>query len=226
MSRSFNYFLIDLDDTLYDYHQCHKIGVEGFIKYCTYTFHLTEQKVSDLYKSSRTIINHRLNGQAASHSRLLYAKEFCEQLKLDPVYHAINMENSYWAPFLYSMKLRDGVENFLNKLKSLDKKTALVTDLTTEIQLKKLNTLKISQYFDTIVTSEEAGAEKPSHIIFQLAADKLNLNKEESIMIGDNYKKDILGARSFGISALLFGTHVDEADSIQSFNQAIDRFIQ
>ncbi|HNK58817.1 MAG TPA: HAD-IA family hydrolase, partial [Leptospiraceae bacterium] len=157
--------------------------------------------------------------------RLLYAKEFCEAFGLNPVQYAIPLENSYWKNYFPNMVLGEGVIEFLQELKRREKKIGLITDLTTEIQLKKLAFLKIDSYFDAIITSEEAGAEKPSSRIFELAIKKLNAQKLSSIMIGDNYEKDVLGARDFGISSYYFGFREDEELCLPSFREALDKLL-
>ena len=53
----------------------------------------------------------------------------------------------------------------------------------------------MDQYFDFIVTSEEAGADKPSKEPFQLAIDKINPTGSNYWMIGDNFDADIRGAK-------------------------------
>ena len=68
----------------------------------------------------------------------------------------------------------------------------------------RLKKIKFERYIDFLATSEEAGAEKPNKAIFQLALKKMQLTKKKVVMIGDNFKKDIKGAESFGIQAIYF----------------------
>ena len=67
------------------------------------------------------------------------------------------------------MKLRKGVLKVQKELKEQRIKTAVVSDLTTHIQLRKMDKLRISKYIDFLVTSEEAGSEKPHAVMFLLA---------------------------------------------------------
>ena len=69
------------------------------------------------------------------------------------------------------------------------------------LQLKKL---KLDNYCSSIVTSEEAGREKPHPYMFMLSLRKLNLKANEVCVIGDNFKKDIFGARNLQIDAIWF----------------------
>ena len=61
-----------------------------------------------------------------------------------------------------------------------------------------------SDYFDQIITSEKIGVKKPDPKIFSFALTSAKANKENSIMIGDDLKVDILGAENFGIKAVYF----------------------
>ena len=67
------------------------------------------------------------------------------------------------------------------------------------MKLEKMNTLGLINF---LATSEEAGREKPHIEIFNLALSKMKLKANDVIMIGDSYKKDILGARNAGIESV------------------------
>ena len=58
------------------------------------------------------------------------------------------------------------------------------------------------KYLNHLVTSEEAGCEKPGQNIFRLALEKLNLEANEVCMIGDNFDKDIIGASNVSIQSI------------------------
>ena len=60
----------------------------------------------------------------------------------------------------------------------------------------------ISQYFEWITTSEDAGARKPSQNFFSYALKKCALNKEEIIFVGNQLNTDIRGAKDNGIQCI------------------------
>ena len=64
----------------------------------------------------------------------------------------------------------------------------------------------MSNYINYIVTSEEAGVEKPHPYIFINALTKINAKAEEAIMIGDDLKKDVKGAKNMHIACIHFTT--------------------
>ena len=83
---------------------------------------------------------------------------------------------------------------------------AMVSDLTTTIQCEKITSLGISQFVDVLITSEEAGAEKPDPICFNLVLEKTGYQTSETVIIGDSLERDILGAKKIGASSILI-TH-------------------
>ena len=54
-------------------------------------------------------------------------------------------------------------------------------------------------FFDYVVTSEEAGADKPDKRPFEVALEKLQLKPENIWMIGDNPRSDMVGAGEMGM---------------------------
>ncbi|MEK7172684.1 MAG: HAD family hydrolase, partial [Patescibacteria group bacterium] len=79
----------------------------------------------------------------------------------------------------------------------------LITDLTAKVQFEKIKFLKIDNYINFIVSSEEAGVDKPGVAIFKLALEKIRLLPEQVMMIGDSYERDIAGAKKLGLKTFL-----------------------
>ncbi|WP_299335994.1 YjjG family noncanonical pyrimidine nucleotidase [uncultured Psychroserpens sp.] len=88
----------------------------------------------------------------------------------------------------------------------------IITNGFEEAQQRKMNNAKISQYFKTVTNSEAAGVKKPNPIIFNHALDLAQAKPMESMMIGDNYEADILGALDVGLDVILFNYHNHDAD--------------
>ena len=92
-----------------------------------------------------------------------------------------------------------------------------------EVQYKKLAACNLRSYFDTIVLSENAGANKPSPQFFDYALRMTGADRQTTLMIGDNLQTDILGALNAGIDALLFNRWgVNVSDSPQSPTFVVD----
>ena len=194
--------LFDLDDTLYAYEPSQKKGFDACANFALKKYAISEIDFEKTWKLAREKVHADLHGQGASHSRLLYFQKQYEFIfnKSNPAY-ALEMEELFWSEFISVMKLDPEAKIFLEVLKQKKIKTCIVTDLTAQIQMKKWMHLELGNYFNFLVSSEEAGVEKPSAAIFNLALEKLQVKPSEAIMIGDNKKKDIAGAESLGINA-------------------------
>lgn len=89
-------------------------------------------------------------------------------------------------------------------------KLHIITNGFRDVQHKKLNNSGIAEFFQTITTSEDAGVKKPHRLIFDMALGKAAASAKTSLMIGDNFEADILGARSIGMQAILYNYYNEE----------------
>ena len=83
-------------------------------------------------------------------------------------------------------------------------KMHIITNGFNEVQYKKIENSGIKSYFNKIITSEEVGVKKPNPKIFKYALDKAEALSKESIMIGDNWEADIMGAKNVGLDVIYF----------------------
>ena len=88
----------------------------------------------------------------------------------------------------------------------------IITNGFQEAQTKKMNASAITSYFKTITNADIAGVKKPNPIIFDHALKIANAQSKESIMIGDNYEADILGALNVGYDAIFFNYRNDQTE--------------
>ena len=79
-------------------------------------------------------------------------------------------------------------------------------------QWEKLIRLGLYHFFDDVVTSEEAGSEKPQKEIFEMALNRMECQAEKSIMIGNKFSEDIIGAINSGMSAILVNSQLTEEE--------------
>lgn len=206
--------LFDLDNTLYDYEGCHKVALKAVYKVLKKEIDITERKFLSLFKISKAEIHRELKGTASAHNRVLYFQRLIEKSHntVDPDV-ILRLYNSYWDTLLKSAKLFPGTLKVLKDLKKRGLKIAIVTDLTTHIQLRKVHKLGLTPYVDILVTSEEAGSEKPHAMMFLLALNKLDISPHEAVMVGDNTINDIEGANAVRLDTVLIknGTLAKEA---------------
>ena len=73
-----------------------------------------------------------------------------------------------------------------------------------EVQYRKLRASNMLQYFQSIILSEDAGVNKPAKEYFDYALEKTGAKRESTLMIGDNFQTDILGAKYAGLDVMWF----------------------
>lgn len=193
--------LLDIDNTLYDYNITHVFAKNKVLEYCMSELNLSKAEINIAYEKARKQVHIELSETAASHNRLLYFQKMSEILGINPMKYGFEIYNVYWDSFLKVLKPFEETYELLEKYKN---KICLVTDLTAQIQYRKIKKLGLEKYCEKLVTSEEAGREKPHPYMFMMALQKLDLRADEVCMIGDSFKKDIIGATSMGISTIWF----------------------
>lgn len=101
-----------------------------------------------------------------------------------------------------------GAVEMLDELKAEDYRLHIITNGFKEVQHIKLAKSGISEYFDMVLCSEEIGVTKPHREIFQEAQRVTECSTEHAIMIGDDFKADIIGALNAGWTAIHFDPEV------------------
>ena len=70
----------------------------------------------------------------------------------------------------------------------------------------------LDHLFKDVIESSVAGVRKPDPEIFRLGVKALGMEPSETIMIGDNYEKDIVPANSIGCHTILLSPQSDKGD--------------
>lgn len=188
--------LFDTDNTLYPYDPAHAAAMQAVKEKVVEGFSISSAQFDKAFDEARSQVKNRLKNTASSHSRLLYLQRMLEILGLgSQVLLALDFEQTYWRTFLSNAILFDGVKDLLDDIRLLGIPTAIVTDLTSQIQFRKVVYFGLDHYFDYIVTSEEAGFDKPHEAPFKLALEKMRPEGNCIWMIGDNPVNDIAGSR-------------------------------
>ncbi|HLT32791.1 MAG TPA: YjjG family noncanonical pyrimidine nucleotidase [Aquaticitalea sp.] len=89
----------------------------------------------------------------------------------------------------------------------------IITNGFEDAQYRKMKGSNITHYFKTVTNAEMVGVKKPNSLIFDHALRLANARPDESIMVGDNYEADILGALEVGYDAIFFNYRKDESEA-------------
>lgn len=99
--------------------------------------------------------------------------------------------------------LHQDAEVFFQKLLDLGIPTALITDNPANSQWQKIERLPKYFKFKSIILTEEISSPKPAARGFLDVADRLSLNPDDLLMIGDSVWRDGLGAMRAGYAGAL-----------------------
>lgn len=219
--------IFDIDDTLYSFADAHKQAMTPVCAYAERELGIKPENFCATYDRLLAFQLRYCGDTAGGHSRAIRFQLLLEERKL-PLRHAAVMSDLYWNEVLRGMVPNPGVVEFISALKARGIRMGVGSDMTADWQLKKLDRLSILDDLDFVVTSEEAAVEKPGIRLFQLCAQKAGCRPEECLFIGDNLKKDVLGAQAAGMKALWFQPNAAEAakvsnvKSIPTFQGLID----
>jgi putative hydrolase of the HAD superfamily len=88
------------------------------------------------------------------------------------------------------------------KLKNLGYRLGVISNSDGSIE-RSMNKFGFTPFFDCMIDSHVVGVEKPDPRIFELALQQLALPAERCVYVGDNYDRDVVGARNAGMMPIL-----------------------
>ena len=125
------------------------------------------------------------------------------------------------------------VYSTLNKLLKMGIKMGIVSDAPVKEAWLRLAYLNFHQIVDAVVTFEDTGKRKPHSAPFLKILEKLEVNPDEAIMVGDWVERDIIGAEKIGMKTAFakygdtFDTKSHNADyELNDINELIDIVIK
>lgn len=81
-------------------------------------------------------------------------------------------------------------------------KLAIITNGFAETHEEKIARLELGRFFDAIILAGELALVKPDPSVFRHAMRELETTRQQSIMVGDRYERDIAGAHAAGMRAV------------------------
>lgn len=217
--------VFDIDGTLYDYERGHAAGMKAMENYVQEQFDVAPEKFRKIYQNKNKEITERLGrDNAAIHSRTIRIQNILEEWQQPLFPHVKKMYELYWGAFFPGSGPEPGILECLEELKKMGISMGIGTDMTARMQYEKLETYGFAPYVSHIVTSQEAGVEKPHRKFMELCIQKSGVKPEECLFVGDNFAKDICGAASSGMKAVWYnpkGKKVPEGMelSVESYHE-------
>ncbi|MFW9887585.1 MAG: HAD family hydrolase [Candidatus Thorarchaeota archaeon] len=95
-----------------------------------------------------------------------------------------------------------GVNSLLESLQSYNIRMGIVTNSFEGHADKILKDLELDGFFYVVVDGRDIRAFKPASAPFEYALDKLGAKPENSVMVGDEFFNDMVGAKAIGLSTV------------------------
>lgn len=116
----------------------------------------------------------------------------------------IKAMDEYRSYFGEAHKLLPGVEDTLKFAKSQGYKLTVLSNGEKFMQNHRLELAGIRDYFDLIVTSEEAHYSKPDEHAFDYFFSRTEIGPRQTIFFGDGLQSDILGSERYGFDSVWY----------------------
>lgn len=191
--------LFDLDNTLYNFNSAHKLSLHAMAEYAESRFDVPARRFLLGYQQADQQLKSEQPLAAACHNRIIIFQRMLEKMGLPSLVTPLELYETYWGTMLRVIQPYDGAISLLKRLQRNHIRTGICTDMTTHIQHRKIAVLGLAPYLDTMVTSEEAGVEKPHPKIFLDCLAKLHVEPKDALFIGDSFERDVCGAHAAGI---------------------------
>ncbi|MFQ3340717.1 MAG: putative hydrolase of the HAD superfamily [Flavobacteriaceae bacterium] len=200
----------DLDHTLWDFEKNSELTFRKIFKESNLPF-----SIDDFLKSYNPI-NHaqwklyRINQITQEELRFNRLYKTFEKLYYKAPEGLVNRISEQYITYLSTFQhLIDGTIELLDALNNRFR-LHIITNGFDMVQHYKIENSGIASYFEHVFTAEKIGFKKPHPQIFIESLKTVNTTAEASIMIGDSFEADILGALDQGMQAIHFNSHNEE----------------
>lgn len=113
-------------------------------------------------------------------------------------------EEHFLDKILNHNELVEGTEYILEYLKAKHYTLHIISNGFKEVTERKCILSGIDKYFKTITSADTVGVRKPRPEIFEYSLKLAGAEKENSMLIGDDWIADVTGAQHFGMDVIFF----------------------
>lgn len=198
--------IFDLDHTLLDTEQNNKEAIEEVYHYYSFDkYYKTFDEFYSIYLPHNLDLWRKYEQKKVSKDDMMLLRFYTPFVHIEGLTSekALIINNDYLDRVSYKGKVIDGAFEILDELKPRFPLYILSNGFN-EVQYKKMDSAGLTPYFEKIILSDHIGINKPDPALFDYALKEIGTKAEESVMIGDNWNSDIMGAKSAGIDQIWF----------------------
>jgi len=203
----YRHLFFDLDNTLYDFDTNAYLAMEEAFSQLGITQSLPSFEV---FFQVYLVINNELwalyreNKISKDVLRGLRFERSLAEFGIKPNIPYTQIDDLYLKLMATQTNLFPETIEILTELKKRGYKLHIITNGFKEVQRDKLINTGLDKFITNVFISEEIKSHKPSLEIFEYSIKSSNARKRESLIIGDSWESDIIGAKNFGIDQVFF----------------------
>lgn len=208
---------IDLDDTLWDTYHNNKACLEELYADYHWDQHFASfEAFFSVYMPNNERLwaqyrNHEIDRQTLILERFAY---FLRPMGVTNKETILSVNTDFLRRTCKKTRLVPGAIELLEYLQPRYKLYILSNGFR-EVQANKMNNSGLAPFILKTILSEDAGIQKPHKGIFDYALINTNSRRNESLMIGDSWEADIIGAREAGMRQLWFNPDNKKANGFE-----------